>query len=53
MMFAAHEANLSCESWCRPGSRAAYYLFQFEEWGSWFEPTVDSNRCTRACVGEV
>lgn len=33
MMLAAHEADLSRESWRRPGPQAAYYLFQLEEWG--------------------
>jgi ParB family chromosome partitioning protein len=33
MMLAAHEADLSRESWRRPGSQAAYYFFQLEEWG--------------------
>lgn len=33
MMLAAHEADLSRDSWRHPGSQAAYYLFQLQDWG--------------------
>ena len=33
MMLATHEADLSSESWRRPGAQAAYYLFQLQDWG--------------------
>lgn len=33
MMLAAHEADLSRDSWRNPGPQAAYYLFQLQDWG--------------------
>lgn len=33
MMLAAHESDLSRDSWRRPGQQAAYYLFQLQDWG--------------------
>ena len=33
MMLAAHESDLSRDSWRRPGTQAAYYLFQLQDWG--------------------
>jgi ParB family chromosome partitioning protein len=38
MMLAAHEADLSRESWRHPGSQAAYYLFQLQDWGYTLSP---------------